>query len=362
MAPRPPIQAVIEQAEFDEKRRMWRMALFTPEGAPIDLTPSVDATVLVADHAADTTDVHGIPDTSLLVVKDSSDRVALGAASAAVDGVASRLLLKTGDANQNALTVKRNLSSWGISQEYGTGQVFELLKAEALSTDLGYTAPAVGDGVLRPDDDLILLRVTPDGSIGLGGNIHLATGLRQPSDFASGYALFIQPAVDTQHIAMQGVAGQTQAYIRVIDSAGAVRFRLLPNANLEIGKRTADGHGLLAGDLGSSGSDYFGISHSSNGTSTAYALSQGGAGDTLINAKTGQTVTLRVNNAAMVTVSSTVVTMAGELKHTGSKVGFYNAATVAKQAIAGSRGGNAALADLLTKLATMGLITDSSTA
>jgi hypothetical protein len=44
----------------------------------------------------------------------------------------------------------------------------------------------------------------------------------------------------------------------------------------------------------------------------------------------------------------------------GNTVGFYTAAPVAKQTISGSRGGNAALADLLTKLATLGLITDST--
>lgn len=43
-------------------------------------------------------------------------------------------------------------------------------------------------------------------------------------------------------------------------------------------------------------------------------------------------------------------------------VGFYNAALAAKQTVTGSRGGNAALASLLTALATVGLITDSSTA
>lgn len=43
-------------------------------------------------------------------------------------------------------------------------------------------------------------------------------------------------------------------------------------------------------------------------------------------------------------------------------LGFHGAAPVAKQTVAGSRGGNAALADLITKLATLGLITDSTTA
>jgi hypothetical protein len=43
-------------------------------------------------------------------------------------------------------------------------------------------------------------------------------------------------------------------------------------------------------------------------------------------------------------------------------MGFYGATAVTKPAITGSRGGNAALASLLTNLATMGLITDSTTA
>jgi hypothetical protein len=43
-------------------------------------------------------------------------------------------------------------------------------------------------------------------------------------------------------------------------------------------------------------------------------------------------------------------------------VGFNASAPIAKPTISGSRGGNAALADLLTKLATYGLITDGTTA
>lgn len=43
-------------------------------------------------------------------------------------------------------------------------------------------------------------------------------------------------------------------------------------------------------------------------------------------------------------------------------IGFFAATPVAKQSITGSRGGNAALADLLTKLALAGLITDSTSA
>lgn len=46
----------------------------------------------------------------------------------------------------------------------------------------------------------------------------------------------------------------------------------------------------------------------------------------------------------------------------GGTLGFHGATAVAIQTISGSRGGNAALADLLTKLATKGLIVDGTTA
>lgn len=49
-------------------------------------------------------------------------------------------------------------------------------------------------------------------------------------------------------------------------------------------------------------------------------------------------------------------------RHLGTTLGFYGAAAVAKPTVTGSRGGNAALASLLTALANLGLITDSTTA
>ena len=46
---------------------------------------------------------------------------------------------------------------------------------------------------------------------------------------------------------------------------------------------------------------------------------------------------------------------------TGTLIGFFNHSVAAKPTVTGSRGGNAALASLLTGLAGLGLITDSST-
>jgi hypothetical protein len=50
------------------------------------------------------------------------------------------------------------------------------------------------------------------------------------------------------------------------------------------------------------------------------------------------------------------------LRHLGSSLGFYNSAAVTKPTVTGSRGGNAALASLLTALASLGLVVDSTTA
>ncbi|MFI2620410.1 hypothetical protein [Streptomyces sp. NPDC018584] len=50
------------------------------------------------------------------------------------------------------------------------------------------------------------------------------------------------------------------------------------------------------------------------------------------------------------------------LRHLGSTLGFYGATAVAKPTVSGSRGGNAALTSLLTALAQLGLITDTTTA
>lgn len=52
----------------------------------------------------------------------------------------------------------------------------------------------------------------------------------------------------------------------------------------------------------------------------------------------------------------------GQVKVGTTNVGFYGTNPVAKPAVTGSRGGNAALASLLTALASQGLITDSTTA
>jgi hypothetical protein len=79
---------------------------------------------------------------------------------------------------------------------------------------------------------------------------------------------------------------------------------------------------------------------------------------------------LRVNAAGSLLLGTTTdgmtasgsLAIAQDLAHRGTKAGFFNTAPASKPTVTGSRGGNAALASLLTALAGLGLLTDSTTA
>lgn len=66
-------------------------------------------------------------------------------------------------------------------------------------------------------------------------------------------------------------------------------------------------------------------------------------------------------SVAKFTGSTKATQFFGSLQITGN-VGFYGTTPTAKPSVPGSRGGNAALANLLTALASFGLITDNTTA
>jgi hypothetical protein len=106
---------------------------------------------------------------------------------------------------------------------------------------------------------------------------------------------------------------------------------------------------------------------------TPYYMSGGGqfigrsintAGSATIG--TGLTVT---SGGATITAAGVAITAGGlavvggsatdTLKVTGNQ-GFYNTAPISKQTVSGSKASNAALASLMTALAALGLVTDST--
>lgn len=74
---------------------------------------------------------------------------------------------------------------------------------------------------------------------------------------------------------------------------------------------------------------------------------------------------IKVEDVTVSTTNYAIYTGAGDIRlmsSSSNKLGFHGATPVAQQTVTGSRGGNAALADLLTKLANLGLIVDSTSA
>lgn len=91
----------------------------------------------------------------------------------------------------------------------------------------------------------------------------------------------------------------------------------------------------------------------------------------LVNPSSGvarTTVTMNSAGSLLIGTSTDGMTANGslaiaqDLAHRGTKAGFYNTTPIAKPTASGSRGSNAALASLLTALANLGLITDSTSA
>lgn len=80
-----------------------------------------------------------------------------------------------------------------------------------------------------------------------------------------------------------------------------------------------------------------------------------------IDQPTGSGGVLRIRNQTN-NVSVCDLGTDGSFRHLSTKIGFFGAAVATKPTVTGSRGGNAALASLLTALAGLGLITDSTTA
>jgi hypothetical protein len=74
-------------------------------------------------------------------------------------------------------------------------------------------------------------------------------------------------------------------------------------------------------------------------------------------------VVIRSKTADGTTSRNSFVTHTQEVEHSNcTHMGFFNTAPVAKPTVTGSRGGNAALASLLTALANLGLITNNTSA
>jgi len=84
-------------------------------------------------------------------------------------------------------------------------------------------------------------------------------------------------------------------------------------------------------------------------------------GETMqINLSTGAKVYCQADGSILITSPTNTVNI-DNLKHTGTKVGFFNADPIVKPTVAGIKGSSTALASLIAQLVALGLITDITT-
>lgn len=160
------------------------------------------------------------------------------------------------------------------------------------------------------------------------------TGVRLPvGNTPQGSLEVRQFATGDIGLVVQGVASATVPIAQVKNSGGTATFEVGSSGAI-VTRATTFFTGNL--QLGSTSPDF------------------GGAGTAIISMKDATTAPTTNPTAGVI-----IYSQGGFLK---SRDASGNVINLTKQTVTGSRGGNAALASLLTGLATMGLITDSTTA
>jgi cytochrome c biogenesis protein ResB len=193
--------------------------------------------------------------------------------------------------------------------------------------------------------------------------------------------------------------------VRLYDTSGTLRFEVANDGTIStqtIGALTVTGNATVGGTLGVTGAAALSSTLAVTGASTftgavtinndltlqgsgkAYRFRRSGSAldldatgvDLLISNFSGTAFNGTQRSYFRLSADAQNVQVAGKVEFVDSlygatrhvldgaanALGFHGATPVAKQTVSGSRGANAALADLITKLATLGLITDGTSA
>lgn len=209
----------------------------------------------------------------------------------------------------------------------GTGTSIASTVGGATGTLTGATATWYPTGVIVwPTDDRGGSGGLLAGFVGLGGGTQAQTGLiRVPKPSEQGVIAVIRKNNNTGDASFIGV-----------DTSNVFTF-----GGTQVGgvymRQPAGSNGGLIGDS-------WLIRESGTTTRVTWTV----AAATIWNAASATSMDFQYNGAS-------------RFKYDSTGIGFFAAAPVAKPTVSGSRGGNAALASLLTSLASLGLITDSTT-
>jgi hypothetical protein len=98
-----------------------------------------------------------------------------------------------------------------------------------------------------------------------------------------------------------------------------------------------------------SGSGAYATTRCSTDDSECFFGTDGDPGRGIVGTLTAHELLIRTNNLSRINIGAS------------GEIGFFGATAIAKPTVSGSRGGNAALASLLTALSNLGLVTNSTT-
>ena len=159
-------------------------------------------------HRSDKTDVHGFANT---------DDVPRRGAVNGIDGLV-RLIPEAGT-EQTAIVVKSPDAEWRSNDDqfdiYGGEQVLFVMKE-------GAGSPA----------ELVRMRIASDGSIGIGGNVHVATGLNATFPYG-GAAVWIDPSHDVVGLKIENSLDGTADALQVFNN-GDLKAQLTAAGDLKV--------------------------------------------------------------------------------------------------------------------------------
>jgi len=221
------------------------------------------------------------------------------------------------------------------------------------------------NAVAGDNNDIVVAGFRPAGT----GNLVYAKGLTATNEgfyandfvFVSGAGAIFAEGTDTA-----GVITPVQNSVLNLDQANSTPAPTVgTGSNWSVRETrgiftgTAHGQTVFADTVANAASERANISNNTvrirNGSDGHVALTDG-------TNTWGINITSANGNLRIVRLTgSGLINLAGNTQ-LGAQVGFQGTAPIAKPTVTGSRGGNAALASLLTALANYGLITDSTTA
>lgn len=207
-------------------------------------------------------------------------------------------------------------------------------------------SPSPLSSLLLAEAEVIPTSANPSASVGLTAVNGIARTYLT-SDSAPALSQAITPTWTGQHIFSGGNEVLITTSGTSLDALG-----ILANGQASGSRGWTVRFGGSADFLLSTGSD---SGAANGGGGTAFQATRSGSSVAAVNLGNATA------NPATNVLGTGLATLNGDCKVVG-KSGFNNTAPISKPTVTGSRGGNAALASLLTALANYGLITDSTTA